>query len=75
MRAPHIKKNLKNSEVYKEIKMIKYVLAITLLAAGMVFAGKNQPSGPIAREVRHELVMLPYLDVFDNLSSVSRRGR
>jgi hyperosmotically inducible protein len=48
--------------------MIKYIFAITLLAAGMAFAGKIQPSGPIAREVRHELVMLPYLDVFDNLT-------
>ncbi len=48
--------------------MIKYIFAITLLAAGMAFAGKNQPSGPIGREVRHELVMLPYLDVFDNLT-------
>src|ERR1700689_4174355 len=52
----------------KEIKMIKYIFAITLLGAGMAFAGKIQPSGPIDKEVRHELVMLPYLDVFDNLS-------
>jgi len=54
--------------------MIKYVLAITLLAAGMAFAGKIQPSGPIAREVQHELVMLPYLDVFDNLSFSVEEG-
>jgi hyperosmotically inducible protein len=60
MRAPQKKS--------KEIKMIKYIFAITLLGAGMAFAGKIQPSGPIDKEVRHELVMLPYLDVFDNLS-------
>ena len=48
--------------------MIKYVLAMAVLTTGMAFAGINQPSGPIAKEVRHELVMLPYLDVFDNLS-------
>jgi hyperosmotically inducible periplasmic protein len=34
----------------------------------LAFAGNNQPAGPLAKEVRHELVMLPYLDVFDNLS-------
>jgi len=45
VRAPHIKKNLKNSEIYKEITMIKYIFAITLLAAAMAFAGKIQPSG------------------------------
>ena len=48
--------------------MIKYVIAMAVLTAGIAFAGTNQPAGPIAKEVRHELVMLPYLDVFDNLS-------
>lgn len=48
--------------------MIKYVFAMAVLTAGMAFAGTHQPAGPIAKEVRHELVMLPYLDVFDNLS-------
>ncbi len=48
--------------------MIKYIFAISLLAAGIAFAGKTQPTEPITKEVRHELVMLPYLDVFDNLT-------
>ena len=48
--------------------MIKYIFAVTVLSAGLAFAANNQPAGPIAKEVRHELVMLPYLDVFDNLS-------
>ena|ERR1700689_2895227 len=48
--------------------MIKYIFAIAVLSTGMAFAGNNQPAGPVAKEVRHELVMLPYLDVFDNLS-------
>jgi hyperosmotically inducible protein len=48
--------------------MIKYIFAIAVLSTGMAFAGNNQPSGPVVKEVRHELVMLPYLDVFDNLT-------
>ena len=48
--------------------MIRTIFAITVLSTGIAFAGNNQPAGPIAKEVRHELVMLPYLDVFDNLS-------
>jgi osmotically-inducible protein OsmY len=42
-----------------------------LLAVSLTFAQQNQPSDKavqrIQREVRHELVMLPYLGVFDNL--------
>lgn len=48
--------------------MFKYVFAMAVLTTGMALAATNQPAGPIAKEVRHELVMLPYLDVFDNLS-------
>jgi hyperosmotically inducible periplasmic protein len=48
--------------------MIRTIFVITVLSAGAAFAGTNQPAGPIAKEVRHELLMLPYLDVFDNLS-------
>src|SRR5665213_1768113 len=48
--------------------MIKYIFVIAVLTTGMAFAENNHPAGPIAKEVRHELVMLPYLDVFDNLS-------
>src|SRR5271169_5222332 len=47
--------------------MIKYIAVIALLASGMAFA-ENNPTARINKEVRHELVMLPYLDVFDNLA-------
>ena len=49
--------------------MTEYILAIALLTTGMVFAASDL--GGVAsrsKEVRHELVMLPYLGVFDNLS-------
>src|SRR5438309_3508901 len=43
-----------------------------ILAVFPSFAQQNQPSDKavqrIQREVRHELLMLPYLDVFDNLA-------
>jgi hyperosmotically inducible periplasmic protein len=48
--------------------MIKYICAIALLTAGMAFAQSDPATARINKEVRHELVMLPYLDVFDNLA-------
>jgi hyperosmotically inducible protein len=48
--------------------MIKYIFAIAALAAGMAFAKTDPAKADINKEVRHELVMLPYLSVFDNLS-------
>jgi osmotically-inducible protein OsmY len=50
-----------------------FSLAVAILLAGsLTFAQQNQPSDKavqrIQREVRHELVMLPYLGVFDNLA-------
>ncbi len=48
--------------------MIKYILAVAVLSTGMAFAQNDQATARINKEVRHELVMLPYLDVFDNLS-------
>jgi hyperosmotically inducible protein len=48
--------------------MFKSAFVIAALATGMAFAANDQPAGPLANEVRHELVMLPYLGVFDNLS-------
>ena len=47
--------------------MIKHVFVITALAAGFVFARTDTPLPSFNRQVRHELVMLPYLSVFDNL--------
>lgn len=48
--------------------MIKYICAIAVLTTGMAFAQSNQATARINKEVRHELVMLPFLDVFDNLA-------
>jgi hyperosmotically inducible protein len=48
--------------------MFKHVFAIAVLTAGISFAGNNPGPGGITKEVRHELLMLPYLDVFDNLT-------
>ena len=47
--------------------MIKHVFVITALAAGFVFARTDTPLPSLNKEVRHELIMLPYLGVFDNL--------
>jgi hyperosmotically inducible protein len=48
--------------------MIKYIFAIAVLTTGMAFAANDRPAPGIAQEVRHELVMLPYLGVFDNVT-------
>jgi hyperosmotically inducible periplasmic protein len=48
--------------------MTKYILAIAVLTTGMAFAQNDPAAARIDKEVRHELVMLPYLDVFDNLA-------
>jgi len=47
--------------------MIKYICAIALLATTMAFATSDPAMAGINKEIRHELVMLPYLGVFDNL--------
>ena len=48
--------------------MLKHIFAIAVLTAGMAFAENDPGMARINKEVRHELVMLPYLDVFDNLT-------
>jgi hyperosmotically inducible periplasmic protein len=48
--------------------MIKYICAISVLTTTMAFAQNDPATARINKEVRHELVMLPYLDVFDNLA-------
>jgi hyperosmotically inducible protein len=48
--------------------MIKYVLAIAVLTTGVFAASDLGGVASVSKEVRHELVMLPYLDVFDNLA-------
>lgn len=56
------------------MKLRTLILACTILALGSAVLGRQaaQPSATaterITREVRHELLMLPYLDVFDNLT-------
>ena len=44
------------------------VLIMLAVAAGSSFAQNKLGAERIAKEVRHELVMLPYYDVFDNLA-------
>lgn len=48
--------------------MVKYILAIALLTTGVFAASDLGGGASLSKEVRHELVMLPYLSVFDNLS-------
>jgi hyperosmotically inducible protein len=48
--------------------MIKYICAVAVLTTTLAFAKTNPAETHINQEVRRELVMLPYLDVFDNLS-------
>ncbi len=48
--------------------MIKYICALALLTTGMAFAQSDPATARINKEVRHELVMLPFLDVFDNVA-------
>ncbi len=48
--------------------MIKYIFALAVLTTGMAFAKNDSATVNINKEVRHELTMLPYLDVFDNLA-------
>ncbi|HLH06544.1 MAG TPA: BON domain-containing protein [Terriglobales bacterium] len=50
--------------------MIKKLFPVLALGAIVLGAQSVSPKGEerISREVRHELVMLPYYDVFDNLT-------
>lgn len=48
--------------------MIKYICAIAVVTTGVAFAQSDDAGARINKEVRHELVMLPYLGVFDNLA-------
>ena len=44
------------------------VLALASAALGRQAAAPEAATARITREVRHELLMLPYFSVFDNLS-------
>ena len=41
--------------------------AVVTLMMAITAAAAANPTSPLAREIRHELVMLPYYSVFDNL--------
>jgi hyperosmotically inducible protein len=47
--------------------MNRYMFAIAVLT-GMSFAQSDDTAARLNKEVRHELVMLPYFGVFDNLT-------
>lgn len=49
------------------MRIFAAVLALSACGVAAVAQG-NRAQERIAKEVRHELVMLPFLDVFDNLS-------
>jgi hyperosmotically inducible protein len=46
----------------------KFVSVSALVAAGLVQAAPNPTLTPLENKVRHELVMLPHLTVFDDIS-------
>ena len=47
---------------------MKRALIVSFFTIGLLFAQGNRGADRIVREVRHELVMLPYYNVFDNLA-------
>src|SRR6195256_6787156 len=47
---------------------MRYVLVLTLLFSMGLTAADRRAGDRLAKEVRHELVMLPYYGVFDNLA-------
>ena len=49
-------------------KSMAAIVAILSLGIAAMPAAANEPRTRIEKEVRHELVMLPYYSVFDNLS-------
>src|SRR5277367_4972434 len=52
----------------RTIQNVTFAVALAVGAAPM-FAGSNNPgSGDLANQVRHELVMIPYYNVFDDLN-------
>jgi hyperosmotically inducible protein len=61
---------------FKSSKMLQIVACFMLLPLGSLALAQAQGEAPVSdkavlriqKEVRHELIMLPYLDVFDNLA-------
>ncbi len=57
----------------KKVIVLVFAALLTIPLFGQAAQSGDNPAGPganskIAREVRHELVMLPYYTVFDNLA-------
>src|SRR6266496_1036360 len=52
------------------MKLVKYVFLNVLLCSSLLAQNNQAPKAEerIQREVRHELLMLPYLTTFDNLA-------
>src|ERR1700704_1588712 len=60
-----------NFEMNRQIGVLTLLLAAVASAFGYQRADRgaiDRSSGRLMREVRHELVMLPYYGVFDNLA-------
>ena len=54
-------KNMKN-------RSVQLTLAVALLAALPAFASNSGSNKPLPERVRHELVMLPWVSIYDNMS-------
>jgi hyperosmotically inducible protein len=54
--------------VKRTISKIGGTLAVLVLAAAPVFADHNTPAKTLDQQVRHELLMLPYYTIFDDVS-------
>lgn len=51
----------------RKIQKISMAVAVAVLAVPMFARSSNPPTRSLPDEVRHQLVMLPYYTVFDNL--------
>jgi hypothetical protein len=52
----------------KALKIFQKVAAVAVVLGGLASAKNLQAPGTLEDKVRHQLVMLPYYNVFDNLS-------
>ena len=55
--------------------ILSLALAGFLATAPAVLLGAGQPLSPLEQKVRHELITLPFYDVFDNLSFQADGGK
>jgi len=52
----------------KVLSIVAAVLALTVLSPAMQREASQQAAERIQKEVRHEILMLPFYDVFDNIT-------